>query len=227
MHWRPFIFRVQEFLARNRIVITATLGVFVAPMFAQGLRTYLDPKESVWPWAVAFFALYLLQFFAAISPPHYAKAELLQSVLPTIHAVMGLQPTDRVTIHHLKSKRRQLYEQITDYEPNRHGKGRVFPFSHGIVGQCFKTVTWHTYRIPPGITFDAAMKERWSFSVDEFARLPKDRRSFATYPLGSDGKFARAVLYMDSDRPDTFDDATELEKKIATLFRRQLELIIE
>jgi len=203
------------------------LGVFIAPVFALGLRAYSDPKDTAVPWAVVFLTLYLVQFLAAISPPHYAKTELLQSILPTLYAVLELHGNDRLTIHHVKSKSRQLYEQITDYEPNRYGKGRVFPFSHGIVGQCFKTLIYHSYSIPPGVTFEAAMKDRWSFTVDELARLPKDRQSFFAYPLGCDGKFARAVLYMDSDRENAFADAVRIEQKISTLFRRQLELIIE
>ncbi len=226
----PFGFPPESaftFTGIPRIFITAALGVFIAPIFALGLRAYSDPKGAVAPWAVAFVAVYLVQFLAAISPSYYAKTELLESILPTIYAILELHGDDRLTIHHLKSKSRQLYEQITDYEPNRYGKGRVFPFSHGIVGQCFKTVTPHAYKVPQGVTFEAAMKDRWSFAVDELARLPKDRRSFFAYPLGRDGKFARAVLYMDSDRPDAFDDEEGMEQKISKLFRRQLELIIE
>ena len=227
MQWRPYAFRVQEFLVLHRVFITAALGVFIAPIFALGLRAYSDPKDTAVPWAAAFLTLYLVQFLAAISPAHYAKTELLASILPTIYTVLGLHGNDRLTIHHLRSKSRQLYEQITDYEPTRYGKGRVFPFSHGITGQCFISVIHHAYNIPPAVTFEAAMKNRWSFAVDELARLPKDRRSFFAYPLGCDGKFARAVLYMDSDRQDAFDDEGGMEEKISRLFRRQLELIIE
>jgi hypothetical protein len=204
--------------------------VFIAPVFALGLRAYSNPKDTAVPWALwalAFLALYLVQFLAAVSPPHYGKTALLESILPTIYAVLGLHGNDRMTIHHVKSQRRQLYEQITDYVPMRYGKGRVFPFTHGITGQCFKTATSHAYKIPPDVSFDAAMKKRWPFSVDELARLPKDRRSFFAYPLACDGKAARAVLYMDSDRTDAFDDDKGFEKKIGELFKRQLELIIE
>src|ERR1039458_10885915 len=120
MQWRPYAFRVQEFLVLHRIFVTAALGVFIAPIFALGLRAYSDPKETAAPWAVAFVALYLVQFLAAISPPHYAKTALLESILPTIYAVLELRGNDRLAIHHLKSKSRQLYEQRS--EERRVGK---------------------------------------------------------------------------------------------------------
>jgi len=148
-------------------------------------------------------------------------------MLPTISAVLNLdQKTDRVTVHHLKSKRLERYEQLTNYYPSNTGKGRVYTFSHGIVGSVFKTREPRLFTIPDGKSFEEAMKGNWGFSEQELARLTRDRRAFYAYPIGTDGAVAKAILYIDSSSATTLTDAELLKDNIEKYFLRQLETIL-
>ena len=128
---------------------------------------------------------------------------------PTIHRLLGLEASERITVHYLKSASRQQYEQLTEYYPQKGkpSRGRTFTFSHGIVGQCFKTIHKMCWAVPDGKKFEEAMQDRWSFSQDELVKLTQDRRSFMVYPLGQKGSYAKAVLYLDSPKTDRFTEA--------------------
>jgi hypothetical protein len=113
---------------------------------------------------------------------------------------------------------------MTDYyghDPGGKSRGRVFSFSHGIVGQAFKNrePTW--WCVAAGTALDDAMRERWSFTTEERARITQDRRSFFAYPVGQDGPYAQAVLFIDSARQDAFgsEAADDMVRTLDTVFR--------
>jgi len=72
------------------------------------------------------------------------------------------------------------------------------------------------------------MKDRWNFTDDELSRVTQDRLSYFTFPIGRDGQYAQAVLYMDSPNPGTFTDLNkqEIADKIRQLFLPQLEQVL-
>jgi len=216
-------FNIAHFFATYRTALIASLGAAASALLALWLQS-----GTRWPWLYGFVLTEVLIILVAATPTAYEKTPLLESVLPSIHRILELGGKGRVTIHRLKSKRHQQYEQLTDYYPVRAGKGRVFGFAHGIVGQCFTTAAPHSFSIPEGMDFEETMRENWSFNADELARLTKDRRSFFAFPIGSDGVFAKAVLYMDSPDSRTFPDEKrqEIAVKIRDLFLSILEQIL-
>jgi hypothetical protein len=222
------LFRIRAFLADHRTAIAAMFGVFASPFLAQFFRA-LDsqsaPSIPPWLWLVGFVLSYVVVVVASTSPSQYAKIELLEAMLPTISAVLELDPTtDRLTVHHLKNKRRERYEQLTNYYPTNTGKGRPFSFSHGIVGSVLKTRKPRSYVIQDGVTLEEAMQTDWGFSEEELARLNHESKSFYAYPIGGDG-VAKAVLYIDS-KTTRLANSKALTDKIENYFRRQLEAII-
>ncbi len=185
----------------------ATLGAGASAFLALWLQA---PNNS---WRFRIFLLdQILLILVGSTPTQYARVQLLESMLPSIWRALELRDGDRITIHHLRSGRRERYEQLTDYYPTRIGRGRVYGFAHGIVGQCFKVPSSpHSYSIPPGADFATEMKRRWNFTDDELARLTQDRRSFFTIAIGREGQFARAVFFMDSADPERFSETREAE----------------
>ncbi len=219
-------FAFLAFLARNRILVVSTFGVLAPAFLAQYLRAITDPTLSTWPkfWLSLYIPAQLLLILASIAPTRYATLALLESILPSVHAVLGLKNTDRVTIHHIRNKKDQTYEQLTNYHPTKIGRGRVFHFTHGIVGKCLTTRSPQAYSVQTGTDFVTAMKRDWSFTEDELGRLTQDRRSFFAFPIGYNGQYAKAILYMDSCDPNTFTIANKetIAKKIEELFLPQL-----
>ena len=216
-------FTIAHFFATYRAVLIATLGAAASAFLALWLQ-----QGSSWRWLFVFVLTETGLVLVGVTPGQYEKTTLFESILPSVHKVLELKAQDRVTIHYLASKRRQQYEQLTDYYPVASGKGRLFGFAHGIVGQCFSNRQSHSFSIPEGSDFAETMKENWSFSADELVRLTKDRRSFFAFPIGRDGVFARAVLYMDSPDSDTFADGRrqQIAQKIQDLFVPIFEQIV-
>lgn len=225
----------QAFLARNRTLIISTFGVLAPAFLALSLRLLLEPTLQKWLWlSLPIYVLsQVVLILASIAPPRYAKINLLEAMLPSIYHVLQLNDADknhpdRITIHYIRDKKRRTYEQLTNYCSTGLGRGRVFSFTHGIAGQCFPTRTSHSYTIPANMDFDTAMKRDWAFTQEEIVRLTKDRRSFFGFPIGADGEFAKAILYMDSANSGTFTEQNEedIAEKIKDLFLATLERII-
>lgn len=222
MRWLEYAWTgLLGILARQRSIALAVLSALTAIPMA-----FVSQTQAHWSWWVVFAGLLFLMVLAGTVPARYAAEPMLAYMLPTIHKLLELAPSDRVTVHHLKSASNQTYEQLTEYHPppDRPSRGRTFTFSHGIVGQCFKTIHPLSWAVPAGKGFDEAMVDRWSFSQDELGRLTRDRRSFMVYPLGQDGPFARAVLYFDSASPERFceSNGSEHRKRIQEYFQPQL-----
>lgn len=221
----------QAVLAEKRTLIICTFGVVAPAFLALSLRAVIEPNVRTWLWV--WSPLYLIAqtvlILTGIAPPRYAKITLLETILPSIHRVLQLGENDRITIHHLRDKKYRTYEQLTNYHPTRVGRGRVFSFTHGIVGQCFATPgRAHSYAIPSGVAFVTAMQNDWSFTQDEISHLSQDRQSFFGFPIGTDGEYAKAVLYMDSPDPNTFNQQREaaITEQIDCLFSAQLAQIL-
>jgi hypothetical protein len=214
---------ILSLLASYRTVLVATLSACASAFLGLWLQS-----GKPWPWAYPFVVAEFCLVVAGITPSQYARVALLESLLPAIHKVLGLGPEDRVTIHHIRSRRRQLYEQLTDYHPTRAGRGRTFGFAYGIAGQCFGTAIARCYSVPAGSDFKAAMRDRWTFTEDDLSRVNQTRRSFFAFPVGRNGQFAMAVLYMDSDDPHRFTDESReaTVKRIQEIFLPQLEQIL-
>lgn len=216
-------FRVFQFFAANRTVLVATLSAAASAFLGLWLQS-----SRRWLWLCLFLVAQLFLVLVGTAPIQYATSALVESILPSIHKILGLSDYDRIAVHHIRSKRRQQYQQITHYYETHTGRGRVFPFAHGIVGQCFKVPQARSYAVPPGVDFRTAMRERWDFSDDELSRVRQDRRSFFAFPVGRHGELAKAVLYMDSPDPSTFADEKrdQIAQKIRDLFLPQLEGVL-
>ncbi len=193
-------------IARHRPVVLALLSSGASA--AVGIY-FQHPQETVFGYVSV--VLVFLIVLSGIVPSRYAAAELLTFMLPAMYKVLELSGDDRITVHHLKSTWwRQTYEQLTEYhpDPKRPTRGRVFPLSHGIVAQCFHNGQPVFWSMPEGKTFEDAMTDRWTFTEEQRKKLRQDRRSFMAYPLGQEGPYARAVLYMDSADSKRFSAET-------------------
>lgn len=205
LRWLRYVWtRTLGLVVRHTAIVLAILSALASA--AAGFTTQSGAHLLGW---VMLSGIIFLIVLAGVAPSRYAAEPMLAYMQPTIHRLLGLEPSERITVHHLKSSTRQQYEQLTEYYPQqqRHSRGRTFTFSHGIVGQCFKTIHKLCWAVPNGKSFDEAMIERWSFSQDELVKLTQDRRSFMVYPLGQEGSFAKAVVYLDSPKPDRFTEA--------------------
>lgn len=210
-------------LARHRASALSVLSVVASVAAAMAAQ---HGKLDAWAWvALGTFALIIL---ASAVDTRYANAAILAALLPAIHRALGLSEHERIAVHHIRGIRtHNAYEQLTDYYPQASGavRGRRFPLSHGIVGQCFQNRRAYCWAIPAGQTFEGAMKERWSFNEEELVRLTRDRTSFMTVPIGQEGIHAKAVLYLDSPDASRFTEQRlpELSRSVESVFLRPLE----
>ena len=208
-------------LSRHRavsIAILSTIGSALAGLAFQ--------NGSVALGLGALCLIFLIALTGAI-PDRYGAADLVQFSLPAIFRVLGLnEQTDRIAVHHLRSVRSRQYEQLTDYYPDggRRTRGRVFSFDQGIVGKAFKNRALRSYVVPSGKTTAEAMVEDWSFSPEEVARLDQSRHSYWAFPIGQEGPYPKAVLYMDSADPARFDatGSKRAAEMVETVFLPQL-----
>lgn len=219
------MYSVVAFLARHRVAVIAVFGV-MAPIF----YLHWTQTKQIWPWFCFFAISMILLILSALVPARYEKLRLIGVILPTIHQVLGLNDNERVTVHHIKSWRRERYEQLLNYYPGKYGgRGRIFSFSHGIAGECFKKMESQCYSIPPGVTFEDAMRNRWNFGADELQRLTKDRRSFCVIPIAKAESRAKAVLYLDSPDAQRFAEADfdPIRMKVESLFLPLLQELLK
>ena len=111
---------LQELIAQHRTAAVAVLSV-VAPL----LYGHWFQSQSIW-FLFLFVGFMLLLLIAAFVPARYGRLQMIKTLLPVIHSVLKLGPDDRITIHHLKSSRREKYEQLVDYYPQKFaGCGRA------------------------------------------------------------------------------------------------------
>ena len=208
-------------LSRHRAVGIAILSTVASALIGLAL---VDGSPLI--GAVGMVLIFLIALTGAI-PERYGAADLVEFSLPALFRVLELdQQTDRVAVHHLRSGRRREYEQLTDYFPDQHKRtrGRVYSFDQGIVGKVFKNKVMRHYVIPAGMTTPDALAEDWSFSPEEVARLSHKPRSYFAYPIGQEGAYPKAVLYMDSSDPDRFGEvgATRAAQVVESIFLPQL-----
>lgn len=208
-------------------VVAVAIGTVAIGIFFQ------QPPANIAEWFKwSSFGVFVLTtafaVFLSITPQYYERIKYAASILPAIFYVLQLDKSTRVTIHHIRSKKAQTYEQIAPYYPSNTGQGRQFVFTQGITGQAFRTRLSQAYSIPDGLSLAEDYCRRWSFTNDEIARLAQDRRSFYAYPIGQEGAFAKVVLYFDSADPLTFahERKMELDNKIEKLFLRTLECLL-
>ena len=222
--WKRIRIRLFPLIANHQGLLIATLSAGTSAFIGLWIQA-----NQMWPWFWALIVTQLALIFVGVTPRRFAATRDLENLLPSIHQVLGLGEKDRVTIHHIRSRRNQEYEQLTDYYPSKTGRGRIYGFAHGIAGQCFKTRSPRNYTIAPPQTFEQATGERWNFSEDELRRLAQDRRSFFAYPIAAEGVFAKAVVYLDSPDPETFSDAkfAGVRNQIHDVFQPLLESLID
>jgi len=223
-------------LARHRVIALAVLSTVASATVSLTLQPGQANRHY---FGVASLVLVFLILLTGLTPARYAAADLVAFMLPAIHHVLKLTSAERVTIHLLISGRREKYEQLTDYYPreDRVTRGRVFTFSHGIVGQVFKTrqalcwsvleegVSEKDLQEKPEESWKKAMNKRWGFNEPELSRVTPGRHSFLAHPIGQEGAHARAVLFIDSSDPKRFQEGTcsEYQDLITTVFVQQLK----
>jgi hypothetical protein len=213
------IYGTNRVLAQYRTAAIAVLGVGAPIFFTYWVQTHR------YRWLGLFIGAMFVVIIASVTPARYAKVQLLATVIRAIHTALQLGDDERITLHLITNARREKYQQIVDYYPTAYaGRGRVFSFSHGIVGQVLKQREWHWWTVPEGQNFEQAMRESWGFSKDELKRLTQDRLSFFAYPIGELSQYAKAVIYIDSPRR-RFNPATaaQTEETMRTLFSPLLE----
>lgn len=196
-----------RFVARHRAVVLAILSAVASTFMASAVTT---PSSQGWPWQmIVFGAAVLLIVLAGAVPAEYEVTNRLDFMLPVIFRVLDLQPGDRIAVHRLLRFPTKGYEQLTEYypRPRKSSVGRRFPMSHGIVARALVNRHPRAWAVPDGMDFREAMVREWSFTDDEVARLTQDRRSFIAYPIGQQGEYAHAVLYLDSADRSRFGGA--------------------
>lgn len=114
--------------SRHRAVVMALLSTVVAP---GAITVAVQPGQYRVASAVLFLITLFVIVLTGLLPSRYAAEPLLGYMLPTIHKVLALKDSERIAIHHLKSARRQQYEQLTEYwlRPKTPARGRTFTFS--------------------------------------------------------------------------------------------------
>lgn len=221
-------------IGRHRPIVLALFSTIASAFVSLSLQT----GEHQTAYRIASLVLVFLVLFTGLTPSRFAAANLMSFMLPAIHHALSLAPDERITVHLLISGRREKYEQLTDYYPNATGartRGRVFTFSHGIVGQVFKThqpLCWSVLEVVTKAELAAnasdswkrAMTTRWGFDAAEMALLTPNRRSFLAHPIGQEGHHARAVLFVDSPNEDRFQQGrcNAEQDLIRTIFVPQL-----
>lgn len=198
-------FDLQLFLVQNRTLITVlttsfsslSLGLFL-------LAPFPEIDNMHWLFLAGFILSNALLVVASVTPKYYERLKFIEELFPIIHSFLKLDESSRVTIHHIRNNKNQLFEQVTNYYPTSTGKGRLFNFTQGITGQAFKTRKPQCYSIEAQVPLRTDYQDRWSFTQEEISRLAQDRRSFLAIPIGLDGEYAKAVLYMDSGIPGMF-----------------------
>lgn len=221
-----WVFRTQTWLARNSTWLTVVIGAF----HSLALAFAVVSSRYQLAWIAVFVSLTCLIIAANIVPSRYRKVELLQSFMELIHRAMSFSvETERVTLHHVVSEKRERYEQLTHYYPSGVGRGRSWSYSSGIVGATIKNKAVRVYSVPADKTWDEAMKRDWAFTSDELARLTKDRNSYFTFPIMDATGAVIAVLFFDSALATTFTDANKpvIEEKVRQWFAPQLRLLLE
>lgn len=219
--WRSLYERRGPVIALSAAVGSVALAVaFELPTSA--------PPWARWASVVLFVLATTITVSASTIPEHYERIRIVASLLPTIYEVLAFDPTARITLHHIYSRRREVYEQVTNYYPTRTGKGRRFGFTQAITGQAFRSRQANAYSIPSGLSMRDDYKRRWPFTDSEIGQLQQDRRSFFVFPIGQDGEYARAVLFCDSANERTFPESrlADLDAKMRQLFLPTLESIL-
>lgn len=221
---KSFWFRLLKFFASNQTALVVLLGPFPFMFLSLALIS-----GSKWLWLACALS-YIFLMMVAVAPRRYAIITLLDTLLPSIYKVLGLSETDdRITVHHLRSKRKEQYEQLTNYFPSRTGKGRIFSLRKGIVGRCFTSRRVLSESLSQNQNLIEVFPREWGYTPQEVSYLTQDRRSYFAFPIGEEGDFARAVLYMDSARSDKFTSGneTDISEKITSLFLPVLEQILK
>src|SRR5437016_3722150 len=92
-------------VVRQKAIVLALLSVLAS--VAAGLATQSGAHLLGW---VMLSVIIFLIVFAGVAPPRYAAELMLAYMQPTIHRLLALEPSERITVHHLKSATRQQYE---------------------------------------------------------------------------------------------------------------------
>ena len=212
-------------VARHRAIVLALLTTVASAILGLAITSQLGP----WGLPLSSVSMGLIVLAGAV-PHRYEAAERVATLLPVIHKVLGLQESDRIALHHLRAFPSLRYEQITNYYPAQRNRtrGRTFPLSHGIVAKAFQNIEATHWEIPAGEEFAEAMRKEWMFNREQVARLTPDRRSFLAVPILEQGPYAKAVLYLDSDRAETFADGRgdEIADQIKGIFLDHLAEIL-
>lgn len=221
-----FRFRIRSFVAIHRTSITILIGAVHSAALAFAV-TEADARTF---WIATFIFTSVVLVIANLVPSRYQKVQLLQSFMELIHRAMSFDAhTERVTVHHVVSHKRQKYEQLTNYYPSGVGRGRSYFYSSGIVGAAIKNKMPRVYSVPANMTWEEAMIRDWAFDRDELARLTKDRMSYFTFPILDASGSVVAVLFCDSADRLTFTEANKasIEAKVKQWFEPQLRLLLE
>lgn len=231
---------VLRFVADHRAMVLALLTVLGA--YASNVATTshaaasaVQPTSTDLLTPIAFIAFLVTVggiVFAGAVPAEYEAVRRLEYLLPVLFHVLELADGDRATIHRLRRWPTKGYDQLTEYYPpsvKKRARGRHFSMSHGIVAQCFTTHEPQRWSVPNGVSLQDALKERWSFTDDEVARLTPDRKSFLAFPIARRGNYARAVLYIDSPDAGRLSGprGDTIESTLRDVFERQLEQSLE
>lgn len=223
---RALWFKQLKFFASHR---TASIAL-ISPFLIIFINLELSLGHN-WVWLSCIVLSYILIIVVATAPQQYATISLLDTILPSIYKVCRLSDNDRVTLHYLRSrkKEKEQYEQLTNYFPSGTGQGRVFNLRKGIVGRCFICKEVLSTSLPQNQDLTEVFPKEWGYTAEEAGHLRQDRRSYFAFPIDEEGGFARAVLYMDSANSDRFTSANndDITEKIKSLFLPLLEQVLK
>lgn len=120
--------------------------------------------------------------------------------------------------YHVPSFFRNKFFQTFDYLPNGAGGGRTISMEKGIVGKTFKTKESLVENFQSDEEHNDKMLNLYNFRKEEIQKINNKTNSYFTYPILDDNFKVLGVIYLESNRVNTFtsDKSTSLMKKIHT-----------
>jgi hypothetical protein len=141
----------------------------------------------------------------------YNRKVYIEIVRYQLQVLVTLLPNDgskvRCTYHRpiqLKFRDRTLLEQAFDYIPQGGGAGRSFPIEKGIIGKAYSTKAPRVENFSSDREYRERMVNEYNYTIAEVMERTADRRSYICYPVLEEKHNVLGLIYLDSDRPNTF-----------------------
>lgn len=131
----------------------------------------------------------------------YYQLEILHKLLPSNGS------TVRCTYHRPKHRRFRNHTELVqafDYILQGGGGGRSFPTGKGIIGTTYNSKGPRVENFSSDDEYRERMMAEYNYTAAELMHRTADRRSYMCYPVVDENHVVLGLLYLDSDKPNTF-----------------------